>query len=134
MKQSSSKAITSSNAPTPVGPYSQAILAGEWIYCSGQIALDPKTGKMVGNGNVIAETQQVLLNLVSVLEAAGASSADVVKTTIYLKDLSDFEKVNNIYASTFKNAVTPARACVEVAELPKGGKVEIDCVAWIGGA
>ena len=119
-------------APKPVGPYNQAVLAENWLYCSGQIALDPANGEMLGNGNIEIETRQVLKNLLAVVEAAGGEISNVVKTTIYLTDLDDFNKVNQIYAETFNSKVSPARACVEVSHLPKGGKVEIDCIAWLG--
>ena len=132
MNSSSIKEISTNNAPLPVGPYNQAVMAGEWLYCSGQIALNPKDGQMVGNGDVIVETQQVINNLKAVLNAAGASPSQVVKTTIFLLDLKDFETVNNIYSDTFGIGISPARACVQVAALPKGGKVEIDCIAWMG--
>ena len=128
----SSKAITTPDAPAPVGPYNQAVLAGEWLYCSGQIPLDPATGEMVGNGDVAAETQQVLKNLVAVLKEAGATPEQVVRTTVFLADLDDFQTVNGLYAEVFGNGVSPARACVQVAALPKGARVEIDCVAWLG--
>ncbi len=133
MKTNQSLAISTKSAPSPVGPYNQAVVAGEWVYCSGQIALDPINGEMVGNGNIEAETRQVLNNLNAVLEAANARAEQVIKTTIYLIDLKDFSKVNAIYAEIFKNGVSPARACVEVSALPKGAKVEIDCIAWLGG-
>ena len=126
------KAITTTAAPAPVGPYNQAVVAGEWLYCSGQIPLDPSTGAMVGNGDVGAETRQVLKNLVAVLNEAGASPAQVVRTTVFLADLGDFQTVNNLYAEVFGDGVSPARACVQVAALPKGARVEIDCVAWLG--
>ncbi len=129
---STSKAIFTKGAPSPVGPYSQAVLAGGWLYCSGQIPLDPKSGKLVGNGDIEAETRQVLSNLKSVLEAGGTTTSRVVKTTIFLVDLKDFEKVNSIYSETFMNGTSPARACIEVSSLPKGAKVEIDCIAWLG--
>ena len=119
-------------APKPVGPYNQAVLVENWLYCSGQIALDPANGEMLGNGNIEIETRQVLKNLLAVVEAAGGEISNVVKTTIYLTDLDDFNKVNQIYAETFNSKVSPARACVEVSHLPKGGKVEIDCIAWLG--
>ena len=128
----SATAITTSSAPAPVGPYNQAVLAGGWLYCSGQIPLDPATGKMVGNGDVAAETRQVLSNLQAVLNEAGAKPADVVRTTVFLADLADFQTVNGIYAEMFGEGVSPARACVQVAALPKGSRVEIDCVAWLG--
>lgn len=128
----SARAITTSSAPAPVGPYNQAVLAGGWLYCSGQIPLDPATGEMVGNGDVAAETRQVLSNLQGVLSEAGAKPADVVRTTVFLADLADFQTVNGIYAEVFGEGVSPARACVQVAALPKGSRVEIDCVAWLG--
>ena len=128
----SATAITTSSAPAPVGPYNQAVLAGGWLYCSGQIPLDPATGEMVGDGDVAAETRQVLSNLQAVLNEAGAKPADVVRTTVFLADLADFQTVNGIYAEVFGEGVSPARACVQVAALPKGSRVEIDCVAWLG--
>lgn len=86
----------------------------------------------MGNGDVGAETRQVLKNLVAVLNEAGASPAQVVRTTVFLADLGDFQTVNNLYAEVFGDGVSPARACVQVAALPKGARVEIDCVAWLG--
>ena len=127
------QAVTTPAAPAPVGPYNQAVLAGGWLYCSGQIPLDPETGLMVGDGDVAAETRQVLKNLVAVLNAAGAFPAQVVRTTVFLADLGDFQTVNKIYAEVFGDGISPARACVQVAALPKGARVEIDCVAWLGG-
>tara|TARA_Y100001968_G_scaffold72631_2_gene63989 strand:+ start:10551 stop:10949 length:399 start_codon:yes stop_codon:yes gene_type:complete len=132
MSHSSIKAIEAALAPAPVGPYNQAILANGWLYCSGQIALDPLSGEMVGKENIEKETQQVLQNLLAVLKQAGAEIQNVVKTTIYLTDLKDFTKVNQIYADIFQKNISPARACVEVAGLPKGAHVEIECIAWVG--
>ena len=132
MKSSALKAIETQFAPRPVGPYNQAILVENWLYCSGQIALDPATGEMIGHGNIGIETRQVLKNLIAVVEAAGGKNSNIIRTTIYLTDLKDFAKVNQIYAETFDNEVSPARACVEVSNLPKGGKIEIDCIAWLG--
>ena len=132
MKSSAIEAIETNFAPKPVGPYNQAVLVENWLYCSGQIALDPSTGLMVGNGNIEEETRQVLKNLIAVVEAAGGKNSNVIRTTIYLTDLNDFVKVNAIYAETFNQRVSPARACVEVSNLPKGGKIEIDCIAWLG--
>ncbi len=132
MNSSELEAIETESAPKPVGPYNQAVLVENWLYCSGQIALDPTTGEMIGNGNIEEETRQVLKNLIAVVEAAGGKSSNVIRTTIYLTDLKDFAKVNQIYAETFDKNVSPARACVEVSNLPKGGKVEIDCIAWLG--
>ena len=126
------QAVTTTAAPAPVGPYNQAVLAGGWLYCSGQIPLDPQTGAMVGDGDVARETRQVLKNLNAVLEAAGATAQHVVRTTVFLADLGDFQTVNGIYAEMFGAGTSPARACVQVAALPKGARVEIDCVAWLG--
>ena len=123
------KAVETKAAPAPVGPYNQAIKAGGMLFCSGQIPLDPNTGVMVGDGDVEAETRQVLSNLEAVLRAAGCTPQQVVRTTVFLLDLADFAKVNAIYAELFGQGVAPARACVQVAALPKGAKVEIDCIA-----
>jgi 2-iminobutanoate/2-iminopropanoate deaminase len=124
-------AVNTVEAPAPVGPYNQAVKAGGWLHCSGQIALDPASGALVGAGDVEAETRQVLRNLQAVLRAAGASPAQVVRTTVYLVDLADFATVNGLYAEVFGGAVAPARACVQVAALPKGARVEIDAVACL---
>ena len=132
MSTTTHQAVTTPDAPAPVGPYNQAVQAGGWLYCSGQIPLDPATGAMVGGGDVEAETRQVLRNLKAVLSAAGTDAAKVVRTTVYLIDLADFQAVNAIYAELFGSGVSPARACVQVAALPKGSKVEIDCIAWLG--
>jgi reactive intermediate/imine deaminase len=123
------EAVITASAPAPVGPYNQAVKAGGLLYCSGQIALDPATGLMVGAGDVEAETRQVLSNLQAVLEAGGSSPGQVLRTTVFLADLGDFARVNAIYAELFSDGVSPARACVEVAALPKGARVEIDCIA-----
>ena len=131
MKSSALEPIETQFAPKPVGPYNQAVLVENWLYCSGQIALDPATGEMIGNGNIEEETRQVLKNLLAVVKAAGGKSSNVIRTTIFLTDLNDFAKVNEIYAETFNKTVSPARACVEVSKLPKGGKIEIDCIAWL---
>lgn len=126
------QAIETSQAPAPVGPYNQAVRAGNLLFCSGQIALDPTSGAMVGEGDVEAETRQVLANLQAVLTAAGSSPQQVVRTTVFLADLADFAKVNALYAEVFGEGVSPARACVEVSALPKGARVEIDCIAVLG--
>jgi 2-iminobutanoate/2-iminopropanoate deaminase len=123
------EAVMTPAAPAPVGPYSQAVKAAGVLYCSGQIALDPTTGAMVGDGDVEAETRQVLSNLKAVLQAGGSSTQQVLRTTVFLADLADFTRVNRIYAEMFGEGVSPARACVEVAALPKGARVEIDCIA-----
>ena len=126
---SSPKAVETKDAPAPVGPYSQAVLTGNTLYVSGQVAIDPASGEMVGGGDVEAETRQVLKNMDAVLKEAGATSHNVVRTTVFLADLGDFAKVNALYADYFDGPVSPARACVQVAALPKAARVEIDCIA-----
>ena len=128
---SSKVVIKTSNAPDPVGPYNQAIRAGNFIFCSGQIAINPKTNKVDCLGNIEEETIQVLKNLKAVLNAGGATINDVIKTTIFLTDLKNFQTVNEIYSSYFEGKNSPARACVEVSSLPKGVMIEIDCVAFV---
>ena len=123
------QAVVTAAAPAPVGPYNQAVKAGGLLFCSGQIALDPATGSMVGDGDVELETRQVLANLQAVLAAAGCTPQQVVRTTVFLADLADFAAVNAIYGEVFGEGVSPARACVEVAALPKAARVEIDCIA-----
>ena len=123
--------VETSQAPTPVGPYNQAVKAGGMLFCSGQIALDPSSGALLGDGDVEAETKQVLANLQAVLAAGGCGPERVVRTTVFLTDLADFAKVNALYAQLFSQGVAPARACVQVAALPKGALVEIDCVALL---
>jgi len=123
--------IKTKAAPDPVGPYNQAIKAGNFIYCSGQIAINPDTNQIDCLGDIKGETTQVLKNLKAVLTAGGASLEDVIKTTIFLTDLNNFQLVNNIYSEFFQNEPSPARACVEVSSLPKGVLIEIDCVAYI---
>lgn len=131
MDQQQIEAVQTDQAPAPVGPYNQAVKAGGLLFCSGQIALDPATGAMVGGGDVELETRQVLTNLQAVLTAAGCSAERVVRTTVFLLDLADFKLVNDIYAEVFSTGVSPARACVQVAALPKGARVEIDCIAML---
>ncbi|MCM2278757.1 MAG: RidA family protein [Oligoflexia bacterium] len=125
--QSSKKAVLAKGAPEPIGPYSQAIKAGGFVFCSGQIPLDPASGQ-VPVTDIEGQTRRVLDNLKVVLEAANCSLADVVKTTIFLKSMSDFPKVNQVYASYFKE-VPPARSTVEVARLPRDVLVEIEAIA-----
>jgi reactive intermediate/imine deaminase len=137
------RAVSTPHAPKAIGPYSQAVLAGGWLWCSGQIALDPATGQVVAAGGtdeaaVRAQTRQVLANLRAVLAAGGATCADVVRCTVFLKDLSHFAAVNEEYAKAFGAeagvAVPPSRATVEVARLPRDVLVEIDCVALVPAA
>jgi 2-iminobutanoate/2-iminopropanoate deaminase len=122
------KEILTPSAPAPIGPYSQAIDIGPIVYCSGQIPLDPSTGAIVGEGDVEAQTRQVMKNISGVLSAAGLSFSRVAKTTIFLKNMADFPKVNAIYAESF-SAPFPARSTVEVARLPKDVLVEIEVIA-----
>jgi len=121
------KVIASSEAPAAVGPYSQAVAAGNTLYCAGQIPLDPATGDLIA-GDVTAQTERVLKNLGGVLRANGMSYGDVVKTTVFLTDLANFAAMNEVYARYF-SAPFPARSTIQVAGLPKGAQVEIEAVA-----
>ena len=124
------KAIKIKNAPAPVGPYSQAILAGETLYVSGQIPLDPNTGKLI-SGNISSCTTQVMTNIKSLLEAAEMNLNNVVKCSIFLKDMNNFEKVNKVYSGYF-SSTPPARETVQVSKLPLDVDVEISCIAIKG--
>lgn len=121
--------ITSKNAPAALGPYSQAIKAGNLLFISGQLGLDPASGEFKAL-DAAGQARQALANLRSVLEAAGASPADVVKTTVFLVDLDDFGPVNEVYAEVFGKE-SPARSCFAVSALPKGGLVEIEAIATL---
>ncbi len=123
------KQVRTDEAPAAIGPYSQAIVHGGLVYCSGQIALDPSSGTLV-QGDVQTETRLVLKNLSAVLNKAGSGLNRVIKVTVFLKDLGDFTAVNQVYAEAFGEH-RPARACVEVARLPRDVRVEIDCVAAV---
>jgi 2-iminobutanoate/2-iminopropanoate deaminase len=126
------KVIQTENAPAPVGPYNQAIAAsGETIFVAGQVSIDPQTNQLVYSDDVAQQTEQVMANLEAILKAAGATFSDVVKTTVFLKDMNDFAAVNAVYAKYFDESTAPARACVEVARLPKDVLVEIDCIAVV---
>ena len=122
--------VSTPDAPAAIGPYSQAIVHGGLVYCSGQVALDPATKELVAGG-IEEQTRQVLRNLGNVLRAAGASLEHVLKTTVYLQRMDDFAKMNAAYGTFFAKD-PPARATVEVAKLPRGALVEIDCVAALG--
>ncbi len=124
------KIISTSDAPAAIGPYSQATVIHGFAFLSGQIPLDPATGEIVAGG-IEEQTVRVLRNLKAVLEASGSSLASVVKTTVYLKDMSEFAAMNAVYARYFTDN-PPARATVEVARLPKDVRVEIDCIAAVG--
>lgn len=123
----SKNVISTSKAPAALGPYSQAIRWGDLIFVSGQIPIDPATSQLVGD-DVAAQTERVLKNLAAILEAAGASLGQVLKTTVYLRDLNDFGKMNEVYARFFSEQ-PPARATVQVARLPRDVSVEIEAVA-----
>lgn len=124
-----SQVIFTDKAPLPVGPYSQAIKAGNTVYLSGQVPLDPATKKLV-EGGIEAQTEQVMKNLCAVLEAAGCTFQNVVKTTVFLQDMNDFAAMNAVYAKYFTTN-PPARCCVQVAKLPVGAIVEIECIACL---
>ncbi|MBK8168833.1 MAG: RidA family protein [Sandaracinaceae bacterium] len=120
--------VSTENAPKAIGPYSQAVKAFGFVFTSGQIPLDPKSGEMVGGDDARAQTTQIMKNLAAVLEAAGTSFDNVVKTTIFVTNLADFTAVNETYGAYF-TAAPPARSTVQVAALPKGARVEIEMVA-----
>ncbi|HRV32821.1 MAG: RidA family protein [Bacillota bacterium] len=122
------KTIATQNAPGAIGPYSQAQIVGNMVFTSGQLGLDPATGDFVG-ADVQAQAKKSLENLKAILEAAGTGMDKVCKTTVFLSDMANFGAVNEIYGTFFKEGAFPARSCVEVAALPKGGLVEIEAVA-----
>jgi 2-iminobutanoate/2-iminopropanoate deaminase len=119
--------ISTDKAPGAIGPYSQAVKAGNMIFCSGQIPIDPATGEFVSQ-DVTEQTEQVFKNLIAVLDAAGATLEDVVKTTVFLADMGEFATMNDVYSRYFTEN-KPARATVQAARLPRDARVEIDCVA-----
>lgn len=123
--------VSSDKAPAAIGPYSQAIRIGDFVYTSGQVPIEPATGDLVPGG-ITEQTQRVVANLAAVLEAAGVSFADVIKTTVFLKNMTDFAAMNAVYAQAFAPAgtVAPARSTIEVARLPKDALVEIECIAY----
>ena len=123
--------VSTPHAPAAIGPYSQAIRAGQFVFLSGQIPLDPSSGALVGGDDVEAQTVQVMKNLEAVLKAAGSSFGQVVKATIFLTDLGDFAGMNEVYARHVGDA-PPARATVEVSALPSGARVEIEAIALAG--
>lgn len=123
------KLVKTDKAPAAIGPYSQAVVVNGFVFCSGQIPLDPGTMEMV-EGDIRAQTHQVLKNLAAVLEASGSSISEVVKTTVFLRDMDDFAAMNEVYAEHF-GSHRPARAAVEAARLPRDVQVEIECVAQL---
>ncbi|MBX6325046.1 MAG: RidA family protein [Chthoniobacterales bacterium] len=124
------KIVSTNQAPAAIGPYSQAVRMGNFLFCSGQIALDPKSGVIISN-DIGAQARRVLDNISAILSAEGLTFDDIAKTTIFLTDLNDFQTVNEIYGSYFKEA-PPARTTVQVSALPKGAKVEIEAIAFAG--
>jgi len=121
------RSIQTEKAPAAIGPYSQAIRIGDFLYTSGQIALDPESGIFL-SGKIEEETEQTLKNISAILQAGGVNFENVIKTTVYMSDLNDFTRMNQIYEKYFSTN-KPARACVQVAALPKGAKIEIDAIA-----
>lgn len=128
-QKSGKRAIESPDAPKAIGPYSQAIIANGFVYTAGQVGTDPKTGTLV-EGGIAEQTEQALKNLATVLKAAGTSLDDAVKVTVFLADMNDFAKMNEVYARFFKKPF-PARSTVEVARLPRDAKIEIEVIAVI---
>lgn len=122
--------ISTDKAPAPVGPYQQAVCANQLVFTAGQIPIDPKTGTLL-TGSIEEQTRQVLENLKAILEAAGTTLDQVVKTTVFLRDMNDFPKMNAVYAEYFQTAVAPARSTVQVARLPKDVAVEIEAIATL---
>jgi 2-iminobutanoate/2-iminopropanoate deaminase len=122
--------ILTKDAPAPIGPYNQAIRVGDFLFCSGQIPLDPTTGDLV-EGDIAAQTHRVMRNVAAVLTEASATFANVVKTTIFLLDMNDFAAVNTVYGGYFQDDVAPARSTVAVVGLPKGARLEIEVVAHL---
>ena len=128
----SKKVIRTKLAPAPVGPYNQAISAtGQMLFIAGQIPLDPQSGKIVGEGDITAQTKQVMSNIEAILSEASANWDSVVKTSVFLSDLANFTSMNQVYAQYFADDTAPARACVGVSRLPKDVLVEIECIAVI---
>ena len=122
-----SKYVTTAHAPRPIGPYSQGVISGGFLFCSGQIAIDPDTGELTG-GDVAVQTERVLQNLLAVLREAKMGPANVVKTTVYLADMADFPKMNEVY-DRYLGQKPPARTTLQAAALPRGVRVEIDVIA-----
>ncbi len=126
MEKQSVKAVSTKEAPAAIGPYSQGVVAGDFLFISGQLALDPKSGEFI-DGDIAAMTRQVIRNVKAIAQSAGGDLDKVVKTTLYLADMGDFGPVNEVYAQYFKG-VLPARAVVQAAALPKGGRIEMEAI------
>ena len=124
------QAISTTNAPSAIGPYSQAIRAGNLLFVSGQIPIDPNTGALIEDKSIQAQTRRVMQNLLAIVEAAGGSGQSIVKTTVFLRNMSDFAEMNAVY-SVFFSSSPPARSTVEAARLPRDVSIEIDCIAVI---
>jgi 2-iminobutanoate/2-iminopropanoate deaminase len=122
--------IATPNAPSAIGPYSQAIRAGDLLFVSGQIAIDPASGKLIDDSGIKAQTRRVLESLLSIVAAAGGTAENVVRTTVFLRSMNDFVEMNSVYAEFFRVA-PPARSTVEAARLPRDVSIEIDCIAVI---
>ena len=122
--------ISTPNAPSAIGPYSQAIQAGNMLFVSGQIPINPSTGKLIEDTAIRVQTKRVLDNMLAIVQAAGGSADNIVRTTVFLKDMNDFAEMNSVYAEYFQSA-PPARSTVQAARLPRDVSVEIDCVAII---
>lgn len=124
------KSVESPNAPAPIGPYSQAVQAGEFLFVSGQIPIDAKTGEITGS-DIVAQTHQVISNIEAILASTGLDLADVVKAEVFMTDLSEFSKMNKVYTERFTGKVKPSRFVVEVSSLPKSSLIEIACTAKV---
>ena len=122
--------ISTPQAPSAIGPYSQAVRAGNLLFVSGQIPIDPSTGQLIADKDIKSQTRRVLQNLLAIVEAAGGSAQHVVKTTVFLRDIRDFAEMNNVYSDFFMSS-PPARSTIEAAQLPRDVGVEIDCIAVI---
>jgi len=122
------QAISTTQAPSAIGPYSQAIRSGNMLFVSGQIPIDPSTGQLIDDKSIQAQTRQVLQNLIAIVQAAGGSAQSIVKTTVFLNDMGDFAEMNAVYSGFF-TSMPPARSTVEAARLPRDVSVEIDCIA-----
>lgn len=122
--------VSTPDAPAAIGPYSQGIRAGNFLFVSGQIPIDPSTGKLIEDASIQAQTRRVLDNLLSIVQAAGGSAENVVRTTVFLRNMNDFGEMNTVYGEYFQS-VRPSRSTVEVARLPRDVSVEIDCIALI---
>ena len=125
------KRVETEHAPKAIGPYSQAVAAGPFLFISGQLPVDPKTGK-IAQGSIQSQTKQVLDNLEAILAAEGLSLKDVVKTEVFLKDMQDFAEMNAVYAERFNHPIKPARVTIQAAKLPMDARVEISCIAFLG--